>query len=345
MVMMWEEIMEQPKVLSMCLESNMNVLKNIVEAINKSTINSVVIAARGTSDHAAVYGKYIIELMTGLPVSLAAPSIFTLYQKKLKLKGCLVIGVSQSGKAADVLEVIRGANEDGAITVSITNFEDSPLAQEARFHLNCACGIEKSVAATKTFTSQMFLLANLVALWAGNEDLKKELKLLPSKIQETFGISEQIIADVKRYRFMSECFVLARGINYAVALEASLKIQETTYVRAKAYATSDFHHGPFAMIDKDMPVFVFAPNGVSLNDVTEMIHKLKQQGADITVISNNEEILKLGECAFKIPQSDNDMITPFLNVVVAQMFACQLSIAKGLNPDSPRGLNKVTITR
>ncbi|MBC7961271.1 MAG: SIS domain-containing protein [Vallitaleaceae bacterium] len=345
MIKMWEEILEQPKVLSRCLEINLDSIRNIVKEINKSDINSVVIAARGTSDHAAVYGKYIIELMTGLPVSLAAPSVFTVYQKKLKLKGCLVIGVSQSGKAADVLEVIRGAKEDGAITVSITNFEDSPLALEADFHLNCACEIEKSVAATKTFTAQMFLLANLVAIWTENEDLKRELELLPFKIEETFEISEQIIADVKRYRFMSECFVLARGINYAVALEASLKIQETTYVRARAYATSDFHHGPFAMIDKDMPVLVFAPNGVSLRDVTEMIHKLKQQGADITVISNNEEVLKLGDCHFKIPQSDNDMITPFLNVVVAQMFACQLALLKGLNPDSPRGLNKVTITR
>jgi glutamine---fructose-6-phosphate transaminase (isomerizing) len=345
MIKMWEEIMEQPRVLSKCLEKNSGTINSIVKAIKEAEIHSVIIAARGTSDHAAVYGKYIIELMTGIPVSLAAPSVFTLYQKKLKLKGSLVIGISQSGEAADVLEVIKSAKEDGAVTVSITNFENSPLALTSSFHLNCECGEEKSVAATKTFTAQMFLLASLVAQWIEDEGMKKELRLLPELISETFKISEQIINNVKRYRFMNECFVLARGINYAVALETSLKIQETTYVRAKAYATSDFHHGPFAMIDANMPVFVFAPDGISINDMKEMINKLKEQDADITIISNNDEVLKMGDCSFKIPQTANDMISPFLNVVVAQMFACQLALIKGLNPDCPRSLNKVTITR
>lgn len=345
MTKMWEEIMEQPRVLSKCLDKNSQTIMAIVKTIKEREIHSVIIAARGTSDHAAVYGKYVIELMTGIPVSLASPSVFTLYEKTLKLKGSLVIGISQSGEAADVLEVIKGANKEGAVTVGITNFEDSPLATHSSFHLNCECGEEKSVAATKTFTAQMFLLASLVAEWTEDEDMKKALGLLPELITETFKISDQIINNVKRYRFMNECFVLARGINYAVALETSLKIQETTYVRAKAYASSDFHHGPFAMIDDNMPVFIFAPNGPSINDMTEMIKKLKDKGADITIISNNEEILKMGDCSFKIPQTASDMISPFINVVVAQMFACQLALAKGLNPDSPRSLNKVTITR
>jgi len=345
MVKMWNEILEQPKVLSNCLENNINVINDIVDSLNHSNIKSVVIAARGTSDHAAVYGKYIIELMTGIPVSLAAPSVFTLYNKKLKLENSLVIGISQSGEAEDVLEVLKAANENGAITISITNYSESPLAKQARFHLNCECGEEKSVAATKTFTAQMYLLATLVSIWTNDEDLKNELSLLPSKITEVLSISTQIINSAKRYRFMNECFVLARGINYAIALETSLKIQETTYVRSNAYSISDFHHGPFAMIDKNVPVILFAPNGLSLSDVIEMIHKLKEQGADLTIISNNEEVLKMADCAFEIPQSDNDFITPFLNIVVAQMFACQVAITKGINPDCPRGLKKVTITR
>ena len=305
----------------------------------------MLIAARGTSDHAAVYGKYLIEILTGLPVSLAAPSVFTVYKKTLKLRNSLVIGISQSGKDLDVLEVIKAAKEEGAITVSITNFEDSALAREAKYHLFCACGEENSVAATKTFSSQMFLLANLTALWSGDAKLTAALLELPLKIEETFKVAEEIQVKIGRYRFMNECFILARGINYAIALEASLKIQETSYVRASAYATSDFHHGPYAMIHKNMPVFIFAPKGETLEEVWEMVLKLKEEEADITIISDVDELLEMGSCAFKIPPCDNDFISPFINVVVAQMLACKLSVEKGLDPDSPRGLKKVTLTK
>jgi glutamine---fructose-6-phosphate transaminase (isomerizing) len=214
------------------------------------------------------------------------------------------------------------------------------------FHLYCNAGLEESVAATKTFTAQLYLIAQLVAQWSGNEDMKKELSLIPQGLTQIFETSaEHIKNKAERYLYMNECFVLTRGINYPIALEAALKIQETSYVRAKAYAVSDFHHGPFAMIDKDMPVFVYAPDGPALKDIVEMIKKLQECQAEIIVISNNPEVLEMGNCSFEIPKTDNDLISPFYNVVVAQMFACQLSLVKGLNPDSPRGLNKVTITK
>lgn len=344
MVKMWEEIYEQPLVLERCFKHNQLVIKDIVKTLEGMNINSVVIAARGTSDHAGVYGKYIIEHALGIPVALAAPSIITVYGKKLKLQNSLVIGISQSGKAADVLEVIRDANSQGAITVSITNFVDSPLALESKFHLFSDAGIEKSVAATKTFTAQLYLLAQLVAEWSQDAFMKHELCLVPSKVNDTLEVSEVIMEKIQRYRFMEECFVLARGINYAIALESALKIQETTYIRAKAYATSDFHHGPFAMIEKDTPVIIYAPDGPSLKDLVEMTHKLKLNQAELTIVSNNKEILSYADCAFTIPNTSNDMISPFYNVIIAQMFACQLALTKGLNPDCPRGLNKVTIT-
>lgn len=345
MIKMWEEILEQPEVLERCINSNRETIKNIVEAIERKNITSVVIAARGTSDHAGIYGKYIIEYEMGIPVSLSAPSIITIYQKKLDLSNSLVVGLSQSGEAADVLEVIKSANSCGAVTVSVTNNPESPLAAKAKYHLFCNAGLEKSVAATKTCITEMYLLAQLVAEWSGNEDINKELSIISNNISKMFEKKEEIIKKLERYRFMDECFVLARGINYPIAMESALKIQETCYVRAKAYATSDFHHGPFAMIQKDMPVIVYAPNGPSLKDVTEMIKKLKQSAAEVIVVSNNKEVLDMGDCAFEIPQTSNDMISPFYNVVIAQMFACGLSLVKGLNPDAPRGLNKVTITR
>lgn len=345
MVHMWNEILEQPNALKKCAAGSKPVISKLVEEIRKRNISSVVIAARGTSDHAAIYTKYILEYMLGIPVALAAPSIITIYNRKLKLENNLVMGISQSGKAADALEVIKSANKCGALTVSITNDSNSPLANEACYHLFCDAGVEKSVAATKTFTTEMMLAAQLVAEWSGDNEMKKELERVPDNVSTIFNQADDIIRKVERYRFMNECFVLARGINYAAAMEAALKIQETCYVRAKAYAASDFHHGPFAMVEDNMPVIMYAPNGPSLKDMEEMAGKVKNAGAEVVVVSNNEHMLEAANCSFTIPQTDNDIVSPFYNAVVAQMFACRLSLAKGLNPDAPRGLKKVTITK
>lgn len=345
MVQMWEEICEQSEVLKKCADYNRETISAIVKELVGNAVDSAVIAARGTSDHAGIYGKYITEYYKGLPVALAAPSIITVYQRKMHLKNKLVIGISQSGRAADVLEVIKSGNKSGALTVSITNDLESPLAKEARYHLFCNTGLEKSVAATKTFITEMLLLALLVAEWSKDEQLKQGLAELPGNISRIFEEKENIISKVQRYRFMNECFVLARGINYPIAMEAALKIQETCYVRAHAYPTSDFHHGPFAMIEKDMPVIVYAPQGPSFKDTCEMIEKIKSLEAELIIVSNDDAALAMGNSAFRIPVTDNDAISPFYNVVIAQMFACQLALAKGLNPDSPRGLKKITITK
>ena len=345
MTLMWKEIFEQPEVLQKCLHNNNAVIEKLVKAIRDRNINSVVIAARGTSDHAGIYGKYIIEYLSGIPVALAAPSILTIYKRSLNLKNSLVIGISQSGKAADVMEVIKEANNQGSITVGITNFNSSPLAEECKFNLFTDAGIEGSVAATKTFTSQMLLLALLASAWIGEREFAEALQTVPGKAAETLKAAEEIKEKIQRYRFMEECFVLSRGINYPIALESALKIQETTYVKAKAYATSDFYHGPFAMIEKNTPVLVYASEGPCLNDIKEMILKLKSSEAELLVISNNKEIAALGNCSLVIPYTNNDLISPFYNVIIAQMFACQLALTKGLNPDCPRGLKKVTITK
>ncbi|PYG89890.1 glucosamine--fructose-6-phosphate aminotransferase (isomerizing) [Ruminiclostridium sufflavum DSM 19573] len=345
MVNMWKEILEQPEVLKKTAETNAAVIEGLTADLKVRDISTVIIAARGTSDHAAVYAKYAIETLTGIPVSLAAPSVFTMYNKKINMKNCLVIGISQSGKAADAIEVVKAAAGQGAVTMSVTNFVDSPMAAASQYHLFCDAGIEKSVAATKTFTSTVFLLINFIARWAQKEELLKELEKTPDIMKDLFAQEDNIKETVQKYRFMKECFVLARGINYSIALEAALKIQETAYVRAKAFATSDFHHGPFAMIERDMPVIVYAPEGPSSKDVLEMVNKLKDNEADILIVSNNQGLLELGNSRIKIPENCSDYISPLFNAVAAQMFACKLSLLKGLNPDSPRGLNKVTITR
>jgi len=256
-----------------------------------------------------------------------------------------VIGISQSGMAEDVLEVIKNANEAGAPTVSITNSPGSPLAKEARHHLDCSAGPELSVAATKTFTTQIYLLAALAAEIAGEAGIKNELAALPGKISEMLESSSGIAESVQRYRFMHECFVLARGVNYAVALEAALKIQETNYVRAKAYATSDFYHGPLALLDADIPVVIFAPKGPSFPDIADMVGKLGGMDMELIMVSNDEGMLSKGACGLPIPDTSNDIISPYFNVITAQIFAYRLALAKGLDPDSPRRLSKITITK
>jgi glutamine---fructose-6-phosphate transaminase (isomerizing) len=345
LTLMIKEINEQPDILESCLQNNMNTIKEIVRQIRERNIGTVFIAARGTSDHAAVYGKYVIEILTGIPVALAAPSVFTMYNKSLNLKDTLVIGISQSGEAEDVREVVSSAAASGSITISITNNGNSPLACGAAYHLDCSAGPELSVAATKTFSAEMFLLAQLAACWSDNSNIRDELSTVPAKIRQTLKTSDGIKNKVQRYVFMNECFVLARGINYAVALECALKIQETTYIRAKAFASSDFYHGPLALIDRNIPVIVFIPEGPSFKDSLQMIKKLADNGIDIIAVSNCKDVLAASNCGFAIPRTENDIISPYPNVVISQLFACELALAKGLDPDKPRRLNKVTITR
>lgn len=346
MTKMWEEIHEQPRVLEGCLGLNAAVIDATVSQAKSEGVNFAVIAARGTSDHAAVYGKYVLELLTGLPVSLAAPSVMTRYGADLRFEHSLVIGVSQSGEASDVIEVIKTAQRHGAVTAAVTNRPDSPLAQAAGHHLYCGAGEEKSVAATKTFTAELFLLGCLAAKLSGSDAAMKEYAGVPELIRRTFAQSEEDIGDVvRRYRFMKECFVLARGVNYAVALEAALKIQETSYVRARAYATSDFHHGPMAMVERDMPLIVYAPQGPAAEDVKEMTLKLRDAGGDVLMLSDDAGLRGLGACSVSLPKAGSDLTSPFCCAAAAQMFACKLALLKGLDPDNPRMLHKVTVTR
>ncbi len=346
MTKMKKEICQQPVALAESIKYNMPVLEALAAKLRSSQINCVYLAARGTSDHAGTYGKYLIESMIGVPVALAAPSAVTLYSGKLKLENTLVIGISQSGAAADVLEVMKNAKECGAITLTITNTLGSPLAEAADFHLYCNVGLEESVAATKTFGAQLYLMAYVAAMWADDKKMITSLEGVPALMQSVIDRDAEVAELVKRYRFMTDCFMLSRGITYPLAMEACLKTQETNYVKAKAYPISDFHHGPFAMVDDGTAVFVYMPDGPALEDSIAMIDKLKGVDADICIVSDSEKLCEMGTVSFKIPACDgSDAISAFAFAVFAQLFACNLTAVKGRNPDAPRGLKKVTVTK
>jgi len=338
------EIMEQPKVLSDCLAANRSAVQAIVGDLNGRDLKSVIIAARGTSDHAAIYAKYCMEIIKGIPVALAAPSVVTLYKRKMNYKDSLVIGISQSGEARDVKEVLEQANAQHACTIAVTNFIDSPLAQCASHHLWCSAGREKSVAATKTFMAEMYLLISLAAHWDRNEELIRALEDLPGMLEKQLKTKDRIKEAVECYKFAEQITILARGLLYPVALEAALKIQETNYLMAKAYSISDFYHGPLAMIERNTPVVILSGNDAAKQDSLAAAGKLKEMGADILLVTDTGDCLDTVDAAIQIPASD-PFLAPFHFAAAMQLFAFYLALRKGMNPDEPRNLKKVTITR
>lgn len=343
--LMYSEICEQPDVLERIGKSAADALAAAAAKIKAKKPAGVVIAARGTSNHAGVFFKYVCETVWGLPVAFAAPGVLSLYNGKLDLSSQLVIGVSQSGKAADVIEVVKRGIEGGAVTVAVTNDPESPLAKTAEFHLFCNAGEEKSVAATKTFTAQCMLLLKLVESVTGDAELKAELAAAAALSKTTLVNADAIGAVAATFKDAHDAYVLGRGMSYGLTLETSLKLQETTYLRAKSYAASDFHHGPFAVVDAGTKTILLAPDDESVKDMREMAEKLKGVGADITLITNAPKKFEglYDRCIEVSPAGKYNAFFAFAPAV--QLLACTLSVLKGLSPDTPRGLKKVTITK
>ena len=241
-----------------------------------------------------------------------------------------------------VIAVIETARAQGAVTAAITNHKDSALAKAAEYSVFMDVGEEKSVAATKTFTSQMYLLARIADELSGGQ--VPALDRVPALIDETIRAARRALeAEAQRVKDMDDCYVLSRGIMYAAAQESALKIQETTYTHARAYAVSDFYHGPFAVVDSDTHVILLAAAGKAQKDNLDMLGRLESAGADVTLLSSDPAVAG-GTTRITIPESE-ESIAPFAFVTAAQLFALSLSLSRGLNPDAPRGLKKVTVTK
>ena len=337
------EIFEQPGVIRRMVAQR-DQLAAIAADIQKADPHYVIIAARGSSDHAAIYGKYLFGMLTGLPVGLAAPSISTLYQKPPRFRNALVIGISQSGRSADVGQVLADAAAQGALTLAITNDDASPMASTARHHIYLNAGPELSLAATKTYTAQLAALAGLVALLADGDAPAKDLEQLPAYVEETLRLCEQAITCAERYTFMEYCVTLGRGYNYATSFEIALKLKELTYVVAQPYSSADFRHGPIAVVGARFPVLAVATSGHTLPDMLDLLGALKERVAELIVISDSDEALSHARTPFRLPPSVPEWLAPVVSVLPGQLFAMGLARAKGHDLDRPRGLSKVTIT-
>jgi len=354
--LMWKEINETPRIFGEIQKVNKDVMRSLVADVKASNATNFVAAARGTSDHALTYFKYVLEVNSYYTVGLSAPSVITLYKGKLNYKNSIVIGCSQSGRAADVLEVIKKGNEQGAITIAITNDTESPMAKEAKYHLFCNCGLESSVAATKTFSAQLFILLWLAAELSNHKEFLLVLKNLKGEIEKIMPeIDKQTTKYAEMFKDVQSGFVLSRGITYPIALEASLKLQETCYIQMKGYAGSDFYHGPMAMVSDNTPVIIYCAqnNGdaemknLVRADQIKCIEKMLSLNAPVLLVTNDcllaNKFKKCNDAFINFAYSEEVMMFAF--ALFAQMFACKISCLIGNNPDSPRALNKVTITK
>ncbi len=340
---MYREIFEQAKVLKTSFEANLVVLEQIVKMIKEREIQFIVFVARGSSDNAATFAKYAIEILAGIPVSLAAPSVSSIYGRNLKLDKSCVIAVSQSGMSEDVCMFFEMAKKNGAFCVSLTNNPESRLAKSADFSLNMNVGIERAVAATKTFTAELLLLSMLASLLGNSKEDMKRLEKIDQVVESALQKDKEVKSFVERFRYMNECFVLGRGLTYPIALEFALKIQETSYVRAKGFSTSDFMHGPIAMISSEIPVFLLAINDETKSDLLETAAKLKEQRVDVYSFDDLTEMDQYSKRSIKV---NSEGLTRLLYMtVLIQLFSYHLCVCKGHDPDSPRIIKKVTITK
>ncbi|MBN1283927.1 MAG: SIS domain-containing protein [Anaerolineae bacterium] len=338
------EIFEQPQVIKRLVTERRDGVAAIAADIRAANPCYVAIAARGTSDHAALYGKYLFGVWANLPVALATPSVFTLYDSPPLLKDALVIGISQSGRSTDVGQVLTAAAGQGALTLAITNDETSPMAQTAKYHIPLSAGQELSLAATKTYTAQLTTLAMLVAALVDHQEMADGLEKLPGWVDETLQMSEGVVARAERYAFMEHCVTLGRGYNYATCFEIALKIKELTYVVAQPYSSADFRHGPIAVVGAGFPALVVATRGKVYDDMIDLLKALKERSAELIVISDSAEALNFARSPFCLPSDVPEWISPVVSVLPGQLFAMGLALAKGHNIDNPRGLHKITIT-
>ena len=342
---MLEEIRQQPDALERTLASQLRRIERFKQRVAKQRPRLIVLAARGTSDNAAQFGRYLLEVTTGIPVSLAAPAIYTLYNARVDFRDALVVAISQSGESTDTNLVLERARQQGALTIGITNEPSSTLAGLAEHVFLVRAGHEKSVAATKTYTGQVLLLY-LLAYALGGRIRVDDLKRLPERARMALELEPDIAELSERYRFMDHAVVVGRGLNYSNAFEFALKLMETCYVVAERFSSADFLHGPIAMVEPNFPVFIFAPSGATWSSIQETLDKLQQLKAETVVItdSSNAEAATRGTRLIRLPRKLPELYTPIPYIIPAQMFAACLADEKGLNPDTPRTITKVTLT-
>ncbi len=337
-----QEIQSQPDVIARLLEQETARVGRIVAQLPH--FNYALIAARGTSDHAATYAKYTWAALAGYPVALATPALHTLYEMPPRMESALVVGVSQSGQSPDIVAVVEEGKRQGRPTLAITNDGTSPLAAVADHVIELHAGPERSVAATKTYTAQLAVMALLAATCCSDKQRLAELQRLPDALTATLAGAVPVALRAERYRYMEQCVVIGRGYNYATSFELALKLKELTYIMANAYSSADFRHGPIATVGEGLPVILIMPAGAVFDDLLTLAQELKKRGAELLIATDVEAAQSLAKTLLPLAASVPEWLSPITAIVPGQVMALHLAQAKGFDPDTPRGLQKVTRT-
>lgn len=333
------EIGEQPDVLARLLVREGANVRRIARDLARRDLRFVLVAARGTSDNAARYAQYALGLTCRLPVALAGPSLVTLYGAPPRLKGALVVGISQSGRSPDVVETVASARREGSPTLAIVNDPESPLAKAAAEVIPLHAGVERSVAATKTYTAQLLAVALLAAGLSGSRKHAEGLGALPDAVDEALGVEAAARRAASRLAQASRLVVLSRGLNYPTAHEIALKLKELALLEAEALSGADFRHGPIALAGPGLPAIVVSPPGSAIDaDLAALAEELRRRGSPVLPIG------PAGRGALPVPRLP-ELLSPIVSVVPGQLLAFHAARARGLDPDAPRGLQKVTETR
>ena len=346
MTYMLDEIRQQPEVVRNIVEREFHSVEALAAEIKRRNITFAYVAARGTSDNAALYFKYLLEIHHRIPVAIAAPSVMTVYDVIPRFgTQSLVLGISQSGAAPDVIKVIQHAREAGALTACVTNEPNSALAAASEHRMLINAGEEKGIAATKTYTGSLAVLALLsTALDEDHPERLEHLRRCADSIEKALGLDESMQYLVEKYKDMHGCVILGRGFNQATAEETALKIKETSYISAQAYSAAEFQHGGIAQVNAGFPCIMFAPDGKAFTYMAELAEKLRAQHPALICFAHNPSFLASSETAIRIPSPVAEWVSPLVYAVAGQLMAYWLSVAKGLNPDAPRGLEKITKT-
>jgi glutamine---fructose-6-phosphate transaminase (isomerizing) len=340
-----DEIREQPVTLRRLIDEGRESVERIAATLRESPLDTIVIAARGTSDHAALYAQYVFGVRHRVTVALAAPSIVSLYDVEPVVANAAVIGISQSGESPDVVGVVAAARRQGVPTIALTNSAASPLSRAAADSIDLRAGPELAVAATKTYTAELVAIAMLSAALAEDAAAMDAIARLPDSVAAALEVEPDAEAVARKLAGTSGCIVLGRGFEYATAREWALKLKELARFLADPYSSADFQHGPLALLEPGFPVLGVAPSGPPADDLVALLARLRDEfGVELAVLSDREDALALG-AGLRLPADIPDWLRPVVSIVPAQLVAYHLARARGLDPDAPRNIRKVTLTR
>lgn len=340
---MLQEVRQAPEVVTRLLKSNRAAAQNIAAAIKERDPKFAMTIARGTSDHASNFLKYALETQLGLVTASAIPSSVTIYGAKPRLEGALVVAISQSGQSPDVVGMLEAARDAGALTVAIVNAPDSPLEATAEFALPMCAGPELAVAATKTFVASLVAPLQVIAQILPGRELEDALIGLPEKLTRALEVEAVAQDRAERYRYAEAVVTLARGAHFPMALEMALKLKETCRLHAEAFSAAEFAHGPIILAGDGLPILAFQSRDAAAAGTVQLYNDLVARGAELVLVGDTSVDVK-ASVRLETPATGHFLTDPVAAILASYLFAGHMSLARGLDPDAPRSLSKVTKT-